>query len=131
MSYSRPDDLRLTTVVGLFDDPIAFPGTDKLFPVKLLVAIDEFTRECLSIEVGRTFTARDELLNRELFLSLTEARCVLDEWRLEYNHHRPHSRLGWMMPAAFAARCRGRRRPWVPPDSATPHPPEPTGKALV
>jgi len=25
---------------------------------------------------------RDELLNRELFLSLPEARYVLDEWRL-------------------------------------------------
>ena len=33
---------------------------------------------------------RDELLNRELFLSLAEARCVVDEWRLDYNHHRPH-----------------------------------------
>ena len=29
---------------------------------------------------------RDELLNRELFLSVPEARYVLDEWRAEYNH---------------------------------------------
>src|SRR5206468_8589150 len=29
---------------------------------------------------------RDELLNRELFLSVPEARFVLDEWRLEYYH---------------------------------------------
>ncbi|KKL85460.1 hypothetical protein LCGC14_1954540, partial [marine sediment metagenome] len=36
---------------------------------------------------------RNELLNGELFLSLTEARCVLDEWRLDYNHYRPHSSL--------------------------------------
>jgi transposase InsO family protein len=36
---------------------------------------------------------RDELLNRELFLSVPEARFVLDEWRLEYNHRRPHSGL--------------------------------------
>ena len=35
----------------------------------------------------------DELLNRKLSLSLTEARCVLDEWRLDYKHHRPHSNL--------------------------------------
>ena len=34
---------------------------------------------------------RDELLNGELFLSLAEARYVLDEWRLDYNHRRPHS----------------------------------------
>ncbi|MBI1370439.1 MAG: transposase [Planctomycetes bacterium] len=32
---------------------------------------------------------RDELLNGELFLSLDEARCVLDEWRMDYNHRRP------------------------------------------
>ena len=46
---------------------------------------------------------RDELLNRELFLSLAEARYVLDQWRLDYNHRRPHSALGWQTPAAFAA----------------------------
>ena len=119
--------------------------------LKLLVVIDEFTRECLAVEVGRTFTSRDvrltlqylfavrgapehirsdngpefiakevqrwleraavrtldiqkvspwengdvesfhgklrdELLNRKLFLSVPEARYVLDEWRLEDNH---------------------------------------------
>src|SRR3954468_15320597 len=46
---------------------------------------------------------RDELLNRELFLSVPEARFVLDEWRLEYNHRRPHSSLNWQNPAAYAA----------------------------
>jgi transposase InsO family protein len=46
---------------------------------------------------------RDELLNRELFLSLAEARYVLDEWRLEYNHRRPHSGINWKTPAAFTA----------------------------
>jgi len=135
--------------------------------LKLLVVLDEFTRECLAIEVGRSFTARDviltlqylfavrgapehirsdngpefvareiqdwlgraagrtlyiqkaspwengyvesfngklreELLDRELFLSVPEARYVLDEWRLEYNHRRPHSGLDWQTPAAFA-----------------------------
>jgi transposase InsO family protein len=137
--------------------------------LKLLVVIDEFTRECLAAEVGRTFTARDvmltlqylfavrgapehvrsdngpefiakelqrwleraavntlyiqkaspwengyvesfngklrdELLNRELFLSVPEARYVLDEWRAEYNHRRPHSGLQWQTPAAYAAK---------------------------
>ncbi len=46
---------------------------------------------------------RDELLNRELFLGLDEARYVLDEWRVEYNHRRPHSGIGWQTPAAYAA----------------------------
>ena len=138
--------------------------------LKLLVVIDEYTRECLAIEVARCFTARDvvgvlqylfairgrpghirsdngpefvakavvrwldraevgtlfiakgspwengyvesfngklrdELLNRELFLSLEEARWVIDRWRLDYNHHRPHSALEYQTPAAFAAGC--------------------------
>ncbi len=47
---------------------------------------------------------RDELLNGELFLSLTEVRYVLDEWRLDYNHRRPHTSLNWEPPAAYAAR---------------------------
>jgi len=136
--------------------------------LKLLIVIDEFTRECLAIEPARSFTARDvvltlqylfavrgapehirsdngpefvakevhrwlghaqvrtlyiqkaspwengyvesfngklrdELLNRELFLGLEEARVVLDAWRLDYNHRRPHSSLNWQTPAAYAA----------------------------
>jgi transposase InsO family protein len=150
--------------------------------IRLLVVIDEFTRECLAIEVTRSFTAqdvigvlqylfairgvpehlrsdngpefvaksvrhwldradvetlfvakgspwengyiesfngklRDELLNRELFLSLEETRWVVDRWRLDYNHQRPHSALDYQTPAAFAAGC-------VLPASATPQPPE-------
>jgi transposase InsO family protein len=163
--------------------------------LKLLVVIDEFTRECLAVEVGRTFTARDviltlqylfavrgapehvrsdngpefiakelqrwleraavntlyiqkaspwengyvesfngrlrdELLNRELFLSVPEARYVLDEWRTEYNHRRPHSGLGWQTPAAYAAKLVDRQAGAFPtasrvasPVGATPLPP--------
>jgi len=150
--------------------------------LKLLVVIDEYTRECLALEVARTFTAkdvmltlqylfavravpehirsdngpefvakeiqrwldraevgtlyirkaspwengyvesfngrlRDELLNRELFLSLPEARVVLDEWRLTYNHDRIHGGLNWQTPASFAARLAG------PSVGASPLPP--------
>jgi len=46
---------------------------------------------------------RDDLLNRELFLSLEEARWVIDRWRLDYNHHRIHSSLNYQTPAAYAA----------------------------
>jgi len=150
--------------------------------IRMLVVIDEFTRECLAIEIARSFTAkqvvrvlrylfavrgvprhirsdngpefvakeiqkwlsqadvetlfvapgspwengyvesfngklRDELLNRELFLSLEEARWVVDRWRLDYNHRRPHSSLDYQTPAAFAAGC-------VLPGLATLSPPE-------
>lgn len=44
---------------------------------------------------------RDELLNRELFSSLAEARTVLEDYRHSYNHERPHSSLGYQAPAIY------------------------------
>ena len=46
---------------------------------------------------------RDELLDVEEFSCLAEARVVIEDWREEYNHRRPHSSLGMLAPAAFAA----------------------------
>lgn len=45
---------------------------------------------------------RDELLDRELFTTVHEAQVVLKQWRLEYNHRRPHGALGHMPPAVYA-----------------------------
>jgi transposase InsO family protein len=138
--------------------------------LKFLTVLDEFTRESLTIEVGRSIKAkdviavlkylflvrgtpcfirsdngpefiadaikkwlsekgvqtlyiepgspwengyiesfngkfRDDVLNRELFHSVKEAKVIVESWRLEYNNHRPHSGLGYMTPAAFAAAC--------------------------
>ena len=131
---------------------------------RLLTIIDEYTRECLAIDIGRKltredvldrltslfvcrgipehirsdngseFTAkavrswlqrlgiktlyiepgspwengyiesfngklRDELLNREIFDTLFEAKVLVERWRREYNHIRPHSSLGYKPPA--------------------------------
>jgi len=150
--------------------------------LKILTIKGEFTRECLALEVGRTFTGkdivgvlgelflirgrprharsdkgpefiakvvqgwlaehnismlyikpgspwengvgesfngklRDELLNGELFTSLTEARVVLGDHRQHYNHHRPHSSLAYQPPASFASACRP-----APPLALTPSP---------
>ena len=135
--------------------------------VRLLNIIDEYTRECLSIDVARKldsthvldrlawlfvhrgvpdhirsdngseFTAtkvrdwlgkigvstlfiepgspwengyvesfngklRDELLNREIFDTLLEAKILVEQWRKEYNTVRPHSALGYKPPAPEA-----------------------------
>lgn len=45
---------------------------------------------------------RDELLNETLFRSLPHARAVLEAWRRDFNEERPHSKLGWMTPRAYA-----------------------------
>jgi len=50
---------------------------------------------------------RDELLNETLFKSLPHARAVLEAWRHDYNERRPHSKLGWMTPGAYASTLRG------------------------
>jgi transposase InsO family protein len=136
---------------------------------RMLTVIDEFTRECLAIRVGRQldstdvldcladlmvergipehlrsdngseFTAkavrewlgrlgvqtlfiepgspwengynerfngtlRDELLDGEIFYTLEEAVVLIERWRAEYNHVRPHSALGYRPPAPAAWR---------------------------
>lgn len=50
---------------------------------------------------------RNELLDVEEFACLAEARIVIEDWRQEYNRHRPHSSLGMRSPAAFAASLTG------------------------
>ena len=45
---------------------------------------------------------RDECLNREQLQTLTEARVVIGDYRQEYNTLRPHCRLGYLSPTAYA-----------------------------
>jgi putative transposase len=47
---------------------------------------------------------RDELLNRETFYSLIEAKVLIKQWRKEYNQIRPHSSLNYRPPAPEARR---------------------------
>jgi len=133
-------------------------------PLRILTVIDEYSRECLLIQVGRQITSedvlfsladlfiergtpefirsdngpeftakairgwlnrlgvrtlfiepgspwengycesfngklRDELLNREIFDTVLEARVLTEIWRREYNQVRPHSSLGYKPPA--------------------------------
>ena len=46
---------------------------------------------------------RDELFSREVFDTITEARLLFNDWCDTYNRHRPHSSLGYLPPAVFAA----------------------------
>jgi putative transposase len=147
-----------------------FDRTEDGRRLKVLAVVDEYTRECLALEVERSFTAtrvvtvlaklvatrgapefvrsdngpefiadavrswltsaevdtafiepgapwenayietfngklRDELFNRELFLTIGEAKYLAAKYRTEYNDERPHSTLDYMTPAEFAFGC--------------------------
>lgn len=138
--------------------------------LKLMPVMDEYTRECLLIEIGRNLTSsdvvralarlfvergepgfirsdngpefiaqavkcwlgdsdvktlyiepgspwenpysesfhsrfRDELLDREVFYNLLEARVMVEDYRMHYNTKRPHSALEYRTPAEFALEC--------------------------
>ena len=47
---------------------------------------------------------RDECLNEHWFLSLPDARRIVEEWRIDYNRERPHSSLGDLTPQEFRER---------------------------
>jgi putative transposase len=44
---------------------------------------------------------RDECLNVNEFVTMDEVREVLQSWRIDYNHHRPHGSLGKLTPIEF------------------------------
>jgi len=50
---------------------------------------------------------RDECLNQNWFVSLAEARQIIEAWRVDYNTARPHSSLGYRTPEEFAAEIGG------------------------
>jgi putative transposase len=45
---------------------------------------------------------RNELLSREPFCTLQEARVLVERWRKEYNEVRQHSAVGYLPPAPEA-----------------------------
>jgi len=45
---------------------------------------------------------RDELLNREIFDTLLEAKVLIERWRIHYNTVRLHSSLGYRPPTPEA-----------------------------
>ena len=89
--------------------------------------LDQVDVEALYIEPGSPWEngyaesfhsrLRDEFLAVEVFESLMAAQRLTRQWRDDYNHHRPHSSLGYVTPAEFAARCTASA-----PASATPQP---------
>jgi putative transposase len=61
---------------------------------------------------------RDECLNQNWFVSLNDARQIIEAWRVDYNTVRPHSSLGYLTPEEFAASAAA--RPASPPTPVAP-----------
>jgi putative transposase len=47
---------------------------------------------------------RDECLNEHWFVTLAQARAIIEAWRHEYNHERPKRVLGGLTPVEYARR---------------------------
>lgn len=59
---------------------------------------------------------RDKCLNEHWFLSLVDARRIVEDWREDYNRARPHSALGYRPPEEFRLAFDAaaiKRREWV------------------
>jgi len=49
---------------------------------------------------------REECLNDNWFWSITHARNIIEEWRIDYNGQRPHSSLNYLTPDEFNEKWR-------------------------
>lgn len=60
---------------------------------------------------------RNECLNEHWFGSIAEARQIVEDWRQDYNHVRPHSALNYLTPMEFVATKNGAKKSGgIPPD---------------
>jgi hypothetical protein len=53
---------------------------------------------------------RDECLNEHMFRNLPAAKGLIEEWRRDYNAHRPHTSLGGLTPNEFAEKAKSDQR---------------------
>jgi len=57
---------------------------------------------------------RDECLNDHWFVSLDEARKIIEDWRIDYNNERPHTSLGNLTPEEFLVKEREKISTGIP-----------------
>jgi transposase InsO family protein len=68
---------------------------------------DEYSRRKVPNVLANS---RDELLNREIFDTLLEAKVLIERWRVHYNTVRLHSSLGYRPPAPEAVLSSSHRK---------------------
>ena len=90
MAVHRPRLLPASATNPVWAYDFVFDACANGQQLKCLTVIDEYTRECLAIDVAG---------------SIRSAR-VIEDWRQEYNTVRPHSSLDGLTPAEFAERMK-------------------------
>ena len=97
-----------------------FSNQGQILPSPKVVALGQFTQLHAIERNGyiESFNGklRDELLNREIFDTLGEAKVLVERWRREYNQIRPHSALAYRPPAPEAKLPRSQELDSIPWD---------------
>ena len=60
---------------------------------------------------------RDECLNENWFMSMQDARKIIEDWRIDYNQERPHSGLDYLTPEEFIQKERDKESTAIAVDS--------------
>lgn len=67
---------------------------------------------------------RDECLDQNWFLSLDQAKSIIEDWRQDYNEVRPHSALNNLTPAEFVCRWEAAKGDQRQPETVSCNQPE-------
>ena len=62
------------------------------------------TDNCFIESFNRIF--RDECLNENYFTSLSEAKVIIESWRIDYNENRPQKGLKELTPSQFKSKLK-------------------------
>lgn len=99
--YGKPQAIRLDNGPEMTSD--GFTDWAKEQGVQLLFIQPGKPNQNAFIErFNKSF--RDEVLDANLFNSITEVQAAADVWLMDYNEYRPHESLGNVPPAAFLPR---------------------------
>ena len=82
------------------------PSTANLLLISVIL-LDK-GQQCTLVVSALPVAMKSPSLNRRLsdqFGDSTGVKTPLARWQMNYNHYRPHSRLDYMAPAAFVAKC--------------------------
>jgi putative transposase len=95
-----------SAVAGFDERDEIFLGTQAAVHLKRVEVKTLFIEPGSPWEIGyvESFNGklRDELLNREVFDTLLEAKVLIERWRRVYNTVPPHSSLGYQPPVPEA-----------------------------